>query len=232
MGVSEISSTQNSKLNTQNYAGTRLSEFFFRRHWLLWAILGVNFFSSLYGYYWYHWQLMATTRWLWLFVPDCPLAATLMAVALGIYLFTGQRWSWFHFLTYAILLKYGFWTVFVFTLYWAAGGKSYSFEYIMLFVSHIGMLAEGMVFLGSVPRLPRYWWLAAGWSAVDVYFDYFYPIRIAGRRAVGVYPYLPNDFQRPVILVMTLAITFSFILAGVAAAWRARNDASKQLDNR
>lgn len=198
---------------------SRLSDFFFRRRYLLWLILAVNFLSSLYGYYWYRYQLAATPRWLWLFVPDCPLAATLMAAALGLYLLAGRRDTWFQFLIYTTLLKYGFWTVFVFLLYWSAGGR-YLPEYLMLFISHVGMLAEGAIFLGSVSHTPRRWWLAAGWSALFDYFDYFYSIRIAGRLNRGVYPYLPNDAQRPVILVMTLAITGAFVVAAVMATWR------------
>ena len=102
----------------------KISEFFFRRRYLLWLIAAINFFSSLYGYYWYHQQLAATPWYLWLFVPDCPLAATLMAVALGIYLLA-RRNTLFQFMTYTILLKYGFWTVFVFALYWGAGANSF-----------------------------------------------------------------------------------------------------------
>ena len=194
---------------------TKLSEFFFRRRPLLWAILAVNFLASLYGYYWYRWQLAVTPRYLWFFVPDCPLAATLMAMALGVYLLFGQRRSWFHFLTYTVLLKYGFWTVFVFLLYWTAGGRNYTPEYMMLFVSHIGMLAEGAVFLGDMPQLPRYWWLAVGWSALDAYFDYFYPIEIPGRQALGVHPYLPNPAHLPIIRAMTLAITGIYLLVAM-----------------
>ena len=173
---------------------TRLSEFFLRRRWLLWLIAAVNFFAALYGYYWYRYQFAATPVYLWLFTPDCPLAATLMAAALGMYLFRGRKESWFHFLTYTTLLKYGFWTVFVFLLYWGTGGRNIP-EYTMLFVSHVGMLVEGAVFLGSLPQLPGYWWFAAGWSAVFDYFDYFHPIRIAPRASLGVYPYLPNEAQ-------------------------------------
>ncbi|MGE5529587.1 MAG: DUF1405 domain-containing protein [Patescibacteria group bacterium] len=188
-----------------------LSGFFLRRRWLLWLILAVNLLASVYGYYWYRWQLKATPFTLWFFTPDCPLAATLMAVALAIYLVRGRRDTWFQFLTYTILIKYGFWTVFVFLLYWATGG-AYHAEYVMLCLSHLGMLAEGAVFLGSVPQKTGFWWLAAAWSLVDVYFDYFHPVRIAWRRAIGVYPYLPNDTQRPVILLMTLGISFAFII--------------------
>ena len=152
---------------------------------------------------------------LWLFVPDCPLAATLMAAALAIYLLTGRRGSWFHLLTYTVLLKYGFWTIFVFMMYWAAGG-SFLPEYVLLFVGHLGMLAEGAVFLPSVPQLPGYWWLAAGWSAVNDYFDY----------VVGVYPYLPNPAHLPVIRFVTLAITLGFVLTALAVTLRAKRPPS------
>ena len=92
----------------------------------------------------------------------------------------------------------------------------------MLCLSHLGMLAEGAIFLGSVSHTPRRWWLAAGWSGLFDLFDYFYPIHVSGRANPGVYPYLPNDAQRPVILVMTLAITGAFVVAAVVATWRSR----------
>ena len=86
---------------------TRLSEFFLRRRPLLWLILAVNFLPALYGFYWYKRQLQGTPWYLWLFTPDCPLAALMMAVALGLFLLWGKRRTWYHTLTYTTLLKYG-----------------------------------------------------------------------------------------------------------------------------
>ncbi|MGE5551755.1 MAG: DUF1405 domain-containing protein [Bacteroidota bacterium] len=194
---------------------TKLSEYFLRRRWLLWSILAVNLLASVYGYYWYAWQFAQTPFVLWLFTPDCPLAATMMAAALWIYLRSGRRDTWFQFLTYTTLIKYGLWTAFVFVYYWLNGGKTFSLEYVMLFVSHLGMLAEGTVFLGSAPQTPRFWWLAAAYSAVFDYFDYFYPLRLPGRQGLGTYPWLPNDAHRPVILGLTLGITGVFFLVAI-----------------
>ena len=193
---------------------TRLSEVFFRRPVLLWAILAVNFLASIYGYYWYRWQLRATPWWLWPFVPDCPLAATLMAAALALYLFWGRRESPFQLLTYAVLVKYGLWTVFVLGLYRTAGG-AFTPEDWMLFVSHLGMLAEGVVFLGSLRWRAGPWWFTAFWSAANDFFDYFYPVRIGGRPTIGVYPYLPNEAHLPAARAMALAITACFFAVAV-----------------
>jgi len=201
-------------------AGDKRGEFFYRRRYLLWLILAINLLSSIYGYYWYRWQFEATPWTLWFFTPDCPWAATLMAVALGIFLFFDKKETWFQFLTYTILIKYGFWTVFVFTLYWARGGQNHSGDYIMLCLSHLGMLAEGLLFISFVRQKPWLWWLAAGWSAVDIYFDYYYPIRIMGRAAYGTYPYLPNDAHRSIILVMTIGITVCYLLVAFFVSWR------------
>lgn len=197
----------------------RPGDFLFRRPYLLWTILAINFLASLYGYYWYRWQLAATPRWLWLFTPDCPLAATMMALALGLHLIGGVSRGWFHLLTYTTLLKYGFWTVFVFALYWVAGGGFYA-EYVMLFVSHLGMLAEGAIFLDRTPQNPRHWWLAAGWSLLFDFFDYLYPIRIAGRAYTGVYPYLPNEAHLPVVRAMAFAISLGFAATAFVMARR------------
>ena len=201
---------------------TRLSEYFLRRRPLLWLILAVNFLSALYGFYWYKGQLQGTPLYLWLFTPDCPLAALMMAVALGLFLFWGKRRTWYHTLTYTTLLKYGFWTAFVFSYYWLAGGKDYSFGNWMFFISHIGMLIEGAVFIGSVPPVPSHWWLAAVYSLAFDYFDYFHPVHILGRPAPGVYPWLPNDAQRPLILALTLAVTGCLMVAAAYVTYRAR----------
>ena len=50
---------------------------------------GRQFFAALYGYYWYR-PIAGTPVYLWLFTPDCPLAALIMAAALGLYLFRGK----------------------------------------------------------------------------------------------------------------------------------------------
>lgn len=201
---------------------TGISEFFLRRRHLLWLILAINFFSALYGFYWYKAQLLDTPWYLWLFTPDCPLAAMMMAGALGLYLLCGSRQTWYHTLTYTTLIKYGFWTVFVFCLYWLAGGKNYSFEYWMLCLSHLGMLIEGAIFIGSMTQRPAFWWLAASYSLLFDLFDYFYPVHVLGRRAVGTYPYLPNDSQRPIILGLTYVLTASFFLVAAVLSMRAK----------
>ncbi len=117
---------------------------------LLILIFLVNLIGTAFGYYYYQWQLQETSKYLWIFVPDCPNATLLLMIALLLN-FTdinvkGRRT--FNFLTSAYLIKYGIWTVFTilfFTEYFLAPPNMY--YYLILMTGHAGMALESIIIL-------------------------------------------------------------------------------------
>jgi uncharacterized membrane protein YpjA len=177
-----------------------------RRDWLI-ALILINFGGSLYGFYWYRVQLAATPYRFWLFVPDCPLATLLFTVAL-ILICLGREVVPFTVLTLFGLVKYGFWTVFVLGLYWGTGGRLV-FTDFALFVSHLWMVAEALVFIPSTIRQIGHAGIAFAWFLLNDYMDY----------GLGLYPTLPKPEFLPLIRAVSLLST---LLLTIGFRWVAR----------
>ena len=58
--------------------------------YFLWLLLIVNIFGTIYGYYWYGWQLAETPTIFLPFVPDSPTASLFFVIVL-IGLFNGEK---------------------------------------------------------------------------------------------------------------------------------------------
>lgn len=151
-------------------------------------LLLINIMGSAYGYYWYSGQLAETAKKLWLFVPDSPLATTLLAVVLALWLM-GCRNALLSLVACTACIKYGIWAVIVITDFWAGGG-AIRFPEAMLWVSHLGMAAEGAVYLRTylfetLPGAGRGFTFpvlaaAGAWMLLNDILDY----------SLGIYPYL------------------------------------------
>ena len=143
---------------------------------LFWIIVLVNLFSALLGFtLFYGVQFSETDPALWLFVPDCPLAALLVGVALLALRF-GKRWDCLVFLSSVSALKYGFWTVFVLSLYsgyyWPVDGW---FIYSLLFIGHAGLFSEGLLLLPGTVRVKAWHLLLTlAFLGLNDYSDYFW----------------------------------------------------------
>lgn len=188
-------------------AGEFLMNIRTRRDWLL-ALILINCGGSLYGFYWYREQLAATPLKYWLFVPDCPLATLLFAVALWL-IYRGRESDPFTVLTLFGLVKYGFWTVFVLELYWRTGGPLV-FADFALFISHLWMVAEALAFIPSSVRRLQSAGVALVWFLINDYMDY----------GIGLYPTLPNPEFLPLIRAVSLFSTLLLAAAFLLVAWR------------
>lgn len=135
--------------------GTRphsfLSQLFYnvahqRRWW--WILLGINFFGSLYGFYWYRHQLAVTPLWQWIIVPDSPGSTFLLCIWLAL-LLAGADWRrpgmmWLGAIAFVSNMKYGLWTAVVLP---QAGFKyGWEFDFVHLSLSHFGMWVQGILF--------------------------------------------------------------------------------------
>ncbi|MFZ5647869.1 MAG: DUF1405 domain-containing protein [Bacillota bacterium] len=161
-------------------------------------LLAVNIPGSVYGYYWYAGQLAATSRKLWLFVPDSPLSTTLFSVVLALSLL-GYRNAFLSVVAFTGCIKYGLWAVIIISHFWGTGG-GVEFKAAMLWVSHLGMAAQGIIYLrnAGVITLP----VVAGtalWMFINDFLDYH----------LGIYPYLYEAGQ------LTLALYSAAVLSGL-----------------
>lgn len=162
----------------------------------------INVLGSLYGYYWYHEQLAGTSFHLWLFVSDSPLSSTLFALALLIRGNSPLR-RLFQVIAFTAAIKYGIWAIVIITHYWALHGNI-EFTEIMLWASHLGLAAEGFIFLKTlrVERIIGY--ITGMWMLLNDILDYLY----------GLHPYLFAPGQEPAALTTALILTV-FITGGL-----------------
>jgi uncharacterized membrane protein YpjA len=157
-----------------------------RRFW--WALLVINFFGSLYGFYWYWPQLRETPRWQWLIVPDSPGSTFLLCIWLAL-LLAGVDWrrsgmQWLGAIAFVSNMKYGLWTATV--LPQAGFQYGWEFDFIHLSLSHGSMWIQGMIFARHYkPAL----WPAVGallWMWFQDLVDY---------RVLNTHPTLPYPSQ-------------------------------------
>ncbi len=70
------------------------------------ALLIINLLGTIYGYYWYGWQLAITEPIFYIFVPDSPTAvySFVLCCLLGLW---GKSWPLMEVLALVTLVKYG-----------------------------------------------------------------------------------------------------------------------------
>ncbi|HYG57170.1 MAG TPA: DUF1405 domain-containing protein [Symbiobacteriaceae bacterium] len=189
-----------------------------RRWW--WVLLAINFFGSLYGFWWYKGQLLATPRWQWPIVPDSPGSTFLLFVWLGL-LLSGADWrkpgmQWLGAIAFVSNMKYGLWTAVVLP---QAGMKyGWEFTFVHLSLSHAGMWLQAMIFARHYkPALgPALGALFLMWF--QDFIDYF---------VLGTYPTLPYEselaYARGAAIV--LSTVWGLFLVGQALFDRQRRTA-------
>lgn len=169
-----------------------------RRWW--WLLVVINFFGSLYGFYWYGGQLLATPRWQWLIVPDSPGSTFLLTIWLALML-AGVDWrkpgmQWLGAIAFVSNMKYGLWTA---TVLPQAGFKyGWEFDFVHLSLSHASMWLQAMIFARHYkPALAP----AAGallWMWFQDIMDYY---------VLNTHPYLPYDQEFAYARFMALALS-------------------------
>ena len=181
------------------------------------AVAGINLLSFALGIVWY-WEQLARTRVLfWPVVPDCPLAALFVAVALLLRL-RGRPSAAMDALAWASAIKYGIWTIAVLGHARLAGVPGGALGTLLIW-SHVGLLGEGIIYALLHP--PRRWTILmvpAAWFVINDVFDY----------AVGTHPNLPFAGQFGFALGTAVLTT---IVAMVAMIWIYRH-ASTQYESR
>jgi uncharacterized membrane protein YpjA len=183
-----------------------LFEFILRTPIIFWGCVVANLIGAVWGAaVWYGPMLAASPLWAWPFIPDCPLAAFLGTIAL-FGMRAGRRWSSFYTLTAFACIHYGIWTLAFWLRQWTGSGVIDPFE-IVLFVTHIGLLCEGILFatrLGDVSFPQRL--AVIGWFVLAFGVDY----------GLGYHPPLASHVTFDFIMWLTVALTGGLSIALLA----------------
>jgi uncharacterized membrane protein YpjA len=158
-------------------------------------IQGLNALGVAGGLLWYWPQLAHTSVPLLPFVPDCPLAAALLALALRGW--RRGRGEALQGLAIGVALFYGAWTV---ALLWSVGAGDL-LDRAMLF-AHVGMAIEAVA-LWQAARPHRGWRLGGLWVALNTFVDY----------TLGTHPALPAKVDVRVVALATAAAAVLFVMA-------------------
>lgn len=181
------------------------------------GLLVINLLGSLYGFNWYAVQLGETPLRFWPVVPDSPLSTLLFSFVLLVIL-AGRRWPLLEGIAYLSMLKYGLWTVAVFSQYWLVHRQA-DFESIHLSLSHLGMAVEAAIFLRVYS--PPLVWGALGflWLLFNDYMDY----------GQGFHPRLPDPGLGGSVALMAVSLSFLAMVVFLTVRNRAPDAESRSL---
>lgn len=176
---------------------------------IFWACMAANAVGVVWGgWVWYGPQLASSPWWAWFFIPDCPAAALYASIAL-IGMRYGRSLPWFNAFAAFACIKYGLWTLAFWTRHWAEVGAFAPLE-VMLFVSHMGLAAEGVLIatrMGAVSFPARMGVISI--FALSIFVDY----------SLGFHPPLtyavPMSFALWTAVALTTALGAALLLLPV-----------------
>ena len=138
----------------------------------LWLLLLINIGGTLYGYYWYGWQLVETPAIFLPFVPDSPTASLFFVIVLAAFLLR-KNWPIIEALAIVTLFKYGFWAVVMNVLVLNQTGELNIAGWMLIF-SHAGMAIEGLLYAPFF-RFKKWHLIFAGiWTLHNDVIDYVF----------------------------------------------------------
>lgn len=151
------------------------------------------------GILWYGSMLIRAPLWALPFIPDCPLAGFLASIALfGVR--AKRTWPLLYAFVAFACMKYGAWTVAFWLKHWS-GAHTVGAIDTLLFVTHIGLFMQGLLFVPLCVRLSflkRF--VVIAWFVLSIYVDYglgYDP---------GMTRYVPIAFAFWVATVMTTVL--------------------------
>ncbi|WP_028986717.1 DUF1405 domain-containing protein [Thermicanus aegyptius] len=143
---------------------------FLGQRWVLQSLFWINFFGTLYGYYWYRYQLAATPPPFLPFVPDSPTASLFFTIFL-LLLLMGKKSSFIAAFALITQIKYGIWAV-VAILWGGALGSPLIPEQYMLIISHSGMALEAILYYSFYRIKWVHLAVVSLWTLLNDWVDY------------------------------------------------------------
>ncbi|WP_191567659.1 DUF1405 domain-containing protein [Metabacillus idriensis] len=138
----------------------------------LFLIFTVNLLGTIYGYYWYRYQLYDTPAKFLAFVPDSPTASLFFTIVLIGFLFK-KNLPLFEALAIVCLFKYGMWAVVMNLLVLKETGVLDPVGY-MLILSHLGMAIQGLLYAPYYRFKAWHLIVAALWTVHNEMIDYVF----------------------------------------------------------
>lgn len=200
-----------------------LDYFYDFRPLYLFIIIG-NIISSIYGYYFYWDQFLATPWYKWVFVPDCPLYDSLFIIAF-ILIKHKKSNDLLNLLVITNTVKYGIWTITTIPLFSELflpagvqsviplfGNVTLTFQLsslnLMLVFMHAVMALQSLLILPFVKKW-QLWQIiiAIAWLFINDLFDYRF----------NTYPtaqlnYMIHDSRIYIIIVQNIIINLFFLV--------------------
>lgn len=139
---------------------------------ILWLLLIVNIAGTIYGYYWYGWQLKQTPDIFLPFVPDSPTASLFFVFVLIAFLLK-KNWPLLEALAIVTLFKYGIWAVVMNILVFIVQGSLDPVGF-MLILSHFAMAVEGLLYAPFYRIKIKHLLIAAIWTLHNDIIDYVF----------------------------------------------------------
>lgn len=136
------------------------------------ALLIVNLLGTIYGYYWYGWQLAITEPIFYIFVPDSPTASLFFCFVLITWII-GKSWPLMEVLALVTLVKYGLWAD-VMNIWTLIETGSIGWQGWMLVGSHFAMAVQAVLYMKKY--VFTYWHvvIAAVWTLHNDVIDYVF----------------------------------------------------------
>lgn len=183
-----------------------LLQFILKNPLIFWTCVVANVLGTVVGGVWWYGPLLAAAPfWALPFIPDCPLGSLLGTVAL-FGMRAQRRWGFFYALTAFWCMKYGLWTQVFWLRFWADGGPIEPVG-LLMFVTHIGLFCEGLLFVPHIAPLALPKRLAViGWFALSIGVDY--GLRNYALRAYGFpfHPPMPTEMVGFMFWTATLLV--------------------------
>lgn len=139
---------------------------------VIWLLLIINFLGTIYGYYWYGYQLAETPLVFLPFVPDSPTASLFFVFVLVAFLLR-TNWPLIEALAIVTLFKYGIWAVVMNLLVFAVSG-SLDGSGLLLIFSHGAMAIQGLLYAPFYRIKGWHLALAAIWTIHNDVIDYVF----------------------------------------------------------
>ncbi|MFJ8235192.1 DUF1405 domain-containing protein [Ureibacillus sp. NPDC094379] len=147
-------------------------QYLLRSRSFLTLLLIINFLGTIYGYYWYGWQLSATEPQFLIFVPDSPTASLFFTIAILGWLF-GKNFKLIEALALITLIKYGIWAV-VMNLWTIVESGPIGPLGWMLVISHFLMAVQAVLYIFNYRFTYIHVIVAAIWTLHNDVIDYVY----------------------------------------------------------
>lgn len=195
---------------------------------LAWPIALINLVGTLFGFWYYRFQLEAAPVTAWPLIPDSPVATLLIAASLIAWRLDWKA-EWLHTLAFFGCIKLGLWTPYVQLFLNGPAGLA-PWLYVFLVVSHLAMVVEAFVIHRYAAFPVGAVLVATVWYGFNDVVDYFWPVLEGPHHTVLRAEYVDgalthavpaHDLAAAAAVVLTLSAVFLALVTRIEKVKRA-----------